>query len=73
MKNIITEDPIRFIGLSKLEVLLNFDSRPNLCHSKEWVYILSNYWLGKKTVLIIEFDNDDRVITLYTQPKDEKL
>jgi hypothetical protein len=29
MKYIITEDRERFIGLSKLEVLLNLDSRPN--------------------------------------------
>lgn len=73
MKNIITKDIARFIGLSKLELLLNLDRLPKLCHSKEWVYILSNYWLGEKTILIVEFDNYDRVITLYTQPKDEKL
>ncbi|MBN9338056.1 MAG: hypothetical protein J0I88_09460 [Chryseobacterium sp.] len=73
MKYIITEDPERFIGLSKLEVLLNLDSRPKLCHSKEWVYIFRNYWFGQKMALFIEFDNDDRVITLYILSNIRKL
>lgn len=52
-------------GRAKNEVLTDLGDGFNFYPDKIWYYIISEKWWGKKTVLFIEFDEQDVVITKY--------
>ncbi|MDV3636985.1 hypothetical protein CMU84_17710 [Elizabethkingia anophelis] len=52
-------------GASKEDVVLILGNEPYFCRKKEWRYILKKYWWGKKLMLYIQFDSNERVQGLY--------
>lgn len=55
----------RLIGYTKKEILQNFGGYNNKYCENEWVIILKKNWLGRKTVLFVDFDENDKVIGQY--------
>lgn len=58
---------IRLIGFTKKEVLETLGDEFNFYPDKEWVYTLRKYWWGRRIKLVLEFDNDDKVIAQYVK------
>lgn len=59
----------RLIGKTKKEVLVELGDGFNFYKDREWTYLLKKNWWGRRTVLFIEFDQEDIVIAEYTISK----
>jgi len=53
------------IGMTKKEILDILGEEFNFYPDKVWSYVLKKSWWGRKRILIIEFDDDDKVISRY--------
>lgn len=56
---------IRFIGLTKKQILEKLGDQFNFYPDNEWRYTLKKYWWGRKKKLFLEFDKEEKVISQY--------
>lgn len=66
MKKNISQNYNSLIGKTKKEVLGELGEEFNYYPDKVWSYVLKKYWWGKKWILYIEFDKEDKVIAKFT-------
>ena len=53
-------------GANKDDVVLILGTEPYFCRKNEWRYIFKKYWWGKKIILYIQFNSEERVCGLHT-------
>lgn len=58
-----TKENLHLKGLTKNEVLEKLGDEFNFYPDRKWVYTLKKYWWGKKQNLVLEFNDEDKVIS----------
>ncbi|RKT01689.1 hypothetical protein [Chryseobacterium defluvii] len=51
-------DPNFLVGFSRKDVIRELGDGFNFYHDKVWTYELARTWWGKKTILVLFFQND---------------
>lgn len=57
------------LRMTKKEILNILGEEFNFYPDKVWSYVLKKSWWGRRKILFIEFDNEDKVISRYVVNK----